>query len=219
MKKTILRVLTLVTLLSVVTSVSAQKPKILSGSLANISSIESWDVDIEFNDPMIHKKGDYSKFLEERIKEMNEEEEEAGDEWKADWDKNISKKYETKFVFLMNKYLVKSKSGKVEAKKENDEADGKIIVKTYWIYLGNPIMAQQPSKVSSKIYFLDSDGKELLVVDMIESPGHPNRFSNPAYAMTAGFSFNTAGEFLRLTESFAKCGKDLGDWLAKKAYK
>ncbi len=220
MKKTILRALTLVTLLAVTTVASAQKPKVLSGSPENLSSIRSWEVEIEFNEPMIHKKGEYSKFLEERIKEMNEVEEEAGDNWKADWDKNISKKYETKFVFLMNKYLAKTKSGKIDVKKSNDEADGKIIVKTYWIYLGyvNPMMAQ-PSKVSSKIYFLDSDGKELLVVDMVESPGQPNGFSNPGYATTAGFGFNPEGEFLRMTESFAKCGKDLAGYLAKKAYK
>lgn len=202
-------------LVIVLTSVSfGQKPKLVSGDFASIKGISTWSVSVEVNNPEIHKEDEYAKFLQDRVDKLNLEEDEAGDEWLEKWEGNFHKKYASKFCLLMNKYLKKAKSKTVTVKKNDDTAEGKIIIKPYWIYLGyaNPIKVQA-SKVSSRIHFLDAEGNELLVVDMVESPGMV-AFAAPAYS----FSFNPDAEFARLNESFAKCGKDLAGFLAKKVY-
>jgi hypothetical protein len=189
----------------------AQKPKVLSGSAPALKNIKTWNVSIEFEGAEVHKKPPYQEFINERVAEMNAQEDETGDEWKEDWNKAFERSYNNKFCLLMNKYL--SKSG-VTCDKNKDDAQGSIVIKTYWIYLGyaNP-MRIQASKVSSKVYFLDASGKELFVVDMVESPG------NAMFTGPSKFGFNPEGEFARLAESYAKCGKDLAGYLSKKAYK
>lgn len=212
--KNLLSLLSL-SLVIVLTSISyGQKPKLVSGDYSAIKGITTWSVSVEVNNPTIHKKPEYVQFLQERVEKMNSEEDELGDEWQKKWEGNFHKKYLNKYCLLMNKYLKKAKSATVTVKKNDETAQGKIVIKPYWIYLGyaNPFKVQ-PAKVSSKIHFLDSDGNELLVVDMVESPG-----ITPFVAPSYSFGFDPEGEFSRINESFAKCGKDLGGFLAKKVY-
>ena len=124
MKKLTSKLLPVFALLLIVNVALAQKPKIVSGDPADIAKIKSWDVDVEFNNPKVHKQdGDYAQFLAARVKKMNETEEDAGTEWKEKWDKNINRKYNSKFCLLMNKYLAKSKAGKVVVGRSMDEAE------------------------------------------------------------------------------------------------
>ena len=195
-------------LIFVSSNVLAQKPKVVSGDMASLKSVTLWDVQIEFNAPEMHKYGTYEEFLTEMVTKFNEDVPGKGDSWLVKWNENINTRYNDKFCTLMNKFLLKVASQKVVVAKDLEGALGKIVIKPYWIYLGyvSPV-ARQPSKVSSKIHFLDADGKELLVVDMKESPGD----------IYSG-AYGEEGTFIRVTESFAKCGKDLAGWLGKKVY-
>lgn len=215
MKNKFFSLLGFAAVIAVLSTSLAQKPKLVSGSYESISKIKNWHVSMDFGSPEIHKKGSYDKFIDDRVSALNEKEEDFGTEWLVDWNKNIDRKYTTKFCLLMNKYLAKAKGGKVTVSKKEEETQGKIIIRPYWIWLGySNAMMTNGSKVSSKIYFLDNDGNELLVVDMVESPGNAPFTSPPPM----GFAFNPEGEYARLSESFAKCGKDLAGFLSKKAF-
>lgn len=199
----------------------AQKPKVLSGDWDAIKNIKVWDVDVVPADGlMIHKEGNHNEFLDARAEEYNENRKGAGDEYVETWHKNFNDRYGYKFCELMNKYQEKFGTG-VKMKPELEEFDGKVVIQPTWIYLGyvNPMMAQ-PSKVTTEISFQDADGNELCRILMEESPGSVNAFSGNMASQNMGFGgADVEGEFARITESFAKCGKDLSGYLGKKVYK
>lgn len=213
-----------VVVISLLTTLAAfgQKPKVLSGDPTSLKSITSWDVDVVVDNPEIHKIGDMKKFMDERVKKYNKdvvEEDNAGDKWKEQWLGNFDNRYNRKFCALLTKY--KKKIGaNVSFKHKDENAKGKVIITVEWIYLGyiNPF-ATQPSKVTSVISFQDKSGKELLKVRMVESPGMPGPYTAQQQNQNAFFGDDAVGEMTRITESFAKCGKDLAGWLGKKAYK
>jgi len=215
MKNLLLIVVSLCSIISI-----AQKPKVLSGDWNAIKSIKSWDVDVILSDDIeIHKTGTHKEFLAERRAEYNNVSKNGGDEFVATWTSNFNDRYSWKFCALMNKYQEKFRSG-VTMKPEADKFEGKVIIKPIWIYLGyiNPMM-RQPSKVTTEISFQDKEGRELVRIRMEESPGDAI-FTVGAGSQNMGFGgADVQGEFARLTESFAKCGKDLSGYLGKKVYK
>ena len=185
----------------------AQHPKVLSGKPESLKAIKTWKVEFVYNNPEVQKEGKESDLIARKIKEWNEKEAGKGDKWAKDWEENKNLVYKPKFELLMNKYL--EKSGVKVGPNANDKTGHTIIVETTWIYLGyNVGVMKQPAKINTIISFVSDAARDkpLLKVEMIESPGDVY-FANP-------FS-----EFDRLTESYAKCGKDLAGYLSKSAYK
>ena len=201
-------------------SAVAQKPKVLKGDFNAIKHIKTWDVDVILSDDIeIHKKGTQKEFLEARRIEGNRSSKNGGEQFVETWINNFNDRYSWKFCELMNKYQGKFETG-VTVMPEAEEFEGKILIEPTWIYLGyvNP-MARQPSKVTTEISFQDKDGNELVRIRMEKSPGDAT-FTAGVGSQNMGFGGpDTQGEFVRITESFAKCGKDLSGYLGKKVYK
>lgn len=191
----------------------AQKPKVVSGDFSNISSIKKWKTTLEFGEPEIHKWGTYEEFIKKMMAKKDEKEEGLGEVWLSDWNSAIENDYLPKFCLLANKYLKDNKVRFIqEGDKDENDFEGTIVIRPYWVYLGsyNPVSGVSPSKVSSKIHFYDKNDKEILVINMIESPGGGFSTAN---------SYGSDGAMTRMIESFAKCGKDMAGFFAKKVYK
>jgi hypothetical protein len=201
-------------------SALAQKPKVLKGDFDAIKSMKTWDVDVILSDDIdIHKKGTHKEFLEARRTEYNKSSKDGGEQYVETWTNNFNDRYSWKFCELMNKYQEKFETG-VTMQPEAETFEGKIVIEPTWIYLGyiNP-MTRQPSKVTTEISFQDKDGNELCRIRMEESPGDAT-FTAGVGSQNMGFGgADVQGEFVRLAESFAKCGKDLSGYLGKKVYK
>ena len=199
----------------------AQKPEVLSGDPTALKSIKSWDVDVIVKNPEIKKNGTMEEFMAARVTKYNarEEEENMGDTWKKQWLGNFDGKYNKKFCALLTKNQDKI-GADVTFSDKDEKAAGKVIIEVEWMWLGyvNPFKAEE-AKVTTVISFQDKNGKELLKIRMSESPGMPGAFTAQQQQQNAWFGDDAMGEMTRVTESFAKCGKDLAGWLGKKAYK
>lgn len=123
-----------------------------------------------------------------------------GDEWLKNWKNDRATRYQPKFEELINKQLEKS-----GAKVGNyPKAPYTLILRTTFIEPGfNVYMARRPAYTNLEAAFVKTGTTaELAVITMMKSPGRD----------AVGYDFD-AGE--RISESYAKAGKSLANFLMK----
>ena len=151
--------------------------------------------DMDKEELIIYKQG-VSDGMDLFISKMNEDEPGKGDKWKEYWQNCKQNKYEPRFEELFSKY-----SEKIEI--ADTSSDIVMLVKTTFIDPGfNVGVMRKPSLVNLTVSFKKGD-EELAVITILQSPGNT----------AVGNDFDSG---LRIQESFAKAGKELGQYLVKK---
>ncbi len=183
-------------LLSIISTSYAQKMKVTSGKLSALANISDVNVEYDFSDFAVGKFDKEADYLKKRSAEMNEDEPGKGDNWLKTWESAKKDKYEKRFETLFSKYSDKTHLS-------DNDSDVKMIVKTTFIEPGfNVGVMRKPAKVNLVITFKEGE-KELTSVSISGAPGNA----------AAGYDFDA---FLRIQESYAKAGKELGQFLTKK---
>lgn len=154
-------------------------------------------------DDMQVGKMDEDAYIAKKKEEYNTKEEGRGDKWEKMWKEDRTKRFEPKFLELFNRYT--EKKG-LTAGKNIPKAKYTMTIKTTWtepgFYVG---ITSQPAYISGKIIFTETGKPEEVIaeIEFIKAPGN-----------SMGATWDT-GE--RIKESYAKLGKTLGGYLAKKA--
>ena len=179
----------------------AQKIKPKGGDVKNLKNLGEVNLVFFYDDMTVGKNLTEEEYIEKKVKEYNEDEPGKGDDWKENWLNNRDKKYEPKFVELFNKY--KSKTGM--SVKEDIESDYTLEVHTYYTEPGwNIGISKKPAHINVRYVFKDNKTGEILAeFDQQKIPG----------SQAAGYDFDMSD---RLKESYAKAGKSLAKFLAKK---
>ncbi|MGL1885316.1 MAG: hypothetical protein OCD76_02280 [Reichenbachiella sp.] len=185
-------------------NVDAQKLKVTSGSLKDMSAYKSYDLVYTYSDGLMIGKKTETDYLEEKRTAKNEKEAGTGDAWVAKWQEGKEGGiFFEKFEKLLNETL--EESG-VNGSRDNASADCTATVNVYYLDPGFNIgITRRPAFTSMTVTFA-ADGKEVAIVDMSKAPG----------ADAMGYDFDAKS---RIGESFAKSAKTLGKTLAKQAYK
>lgn len=158
--------------------------------------------------------GDYDKesdYVNKKVNEKNAQAEGSGDEWKKKWEGARTSMYQPKFEELFNKHL--SKKG-IACDSESKNATYTLKVITTFTEPGWKTMPSGPfgpavpganrnAAVSFKYVFIEtSTGNEIARFSQNKVPGKD----------VSGTDFDVG---TRLTESYAKAGKMLAEYIAK----
>jgi len=185
-------------------SSEAQKLKVVSGKIKDLSSYKSYNMVYSYDEGLKIGKKTEEVYLEEKREAKNESEAGAGDAWVAKWEENKEGgKFFEKFETLFNNVL---EDKGVTGSRDNADADCTIQVNVFFLDPGfNVGVARRPAYLSTTATFI-VDGEEVVTINMDKAPGQG----------AMGYDFDAE---YRISESFEKTGKTLGKALAKQAYK
>jgi len=199
-----LTVLSLITVFLCFFNAEAQKLKVTSGKLKDLSSYKSYNMVYTYEDGLKIGKKSEADYVAEKVVGKNEKEAGTGDTWAEKWHGNKEGgKFFEKFEELLNKEL--GNYG-VSASRDNASASATMNVNVYYMDPGYNIgISRKPAYVSMTVTFV-ADGSELAVVDMVKAPGSGG----------SGYDFDAS---YRIGEGFAKSAKNLAKSMGKGAYK
>lgn len=133
----------------------SQRFKELEGKFENLSAVNSFKVEFNYEKIQVHGFDSEEDFLNEKMEKRKADPEKA-ENFKKEWFLNREKYYNPAFVNYFNTYFKKGECKIV------DDSPYLIKVNLTWIYPGYAI---EPAKLSATIEFIDTtNSKKLLVV-------------------------------------------------------
>lgn len=173
-----------------------------SGNLAELKSAKEYKLEFLYENIQVGKFKDEEDYIAKKVAEYDEKEPGRGDKWKKAWKDDREARYHVKFEELFNKYL----EGRGVKGGRDIESGNVIKVYTKFIEPGfNVGVMRQNAYVSMNLVFF-KDGKEVGQLSVEKSPG----------GTAFGYDFDTG---VRISEAYAKAGKEVGAYLAKKVHK
>lgn len=133
----------------------SQRFKELEGKFENLSAVNSFKVEFNYEKIQVHGFDSEEDFLNEKMEKRKADPEKA-ENFKKEWFLNREKYYNPAFVNYFNTYFKKGECKIV------DDSPYLMKVNLTWIYPGYAI---EPAKLSATIEFIDTtNSKKLLVV-------------------------------------------------------
>jgi hypothetical protein len=178
----------------------AQKIKIVEGSLAPLKGQKSVNTQFTYNDMLIGGKSIPEKeYLEKRKGELNEKEPGRGDKFAEAWVNDRKERFEPQFRELFAKYS--------EMSSVDEKAQYTIIFHTTRTEVGfNVGVASKPAYIDAEATVVETANPSKVVakITILKALGY----------QAMGMDWETGA---RLTEAYAKSGKELGKLIVKEA--
>ena len=182
----------------------AQKIKVTSGDLNFLKGQTTINVEYSYDNMGVGKFDKEEDYINEKVEDYNKKEAGRGDKWKESWIADREERFEPKFEELINKNLEKSnvKIG------EFPDATYTMLVKTTYTEPGfNVGVVRKNAYTDYEVVFIENETQEeVATMTILKSPG----------LGAMGYDFDSG---LRIQESYAKAGKELGQYLAKSAFR
>ena len=188
-----------------ITTVQAQKIKVTQGDLSFLKGQSEVLLEYDYSEMSVGKFDKEEDYVNKKVAEYNEAEAGRGDTWKDNWEGDREGRYHPKFEELLNNY---TKKADCNFDQTNIKAKYTMILKTTFTEPGFNIgIVKKDAMIHVEVKFVETANNEnvLTVITMTNVPG---RGMGNDY--DAGY---------RIQESYAKCGKSLGAFLVKKAFK
>ncbi len=206
MKKLTNKLLLAAALLLGVAAASAQSVKLESGSLEFLKGETALNLEYNYDSLTVGKLAEQA-YVDEKVADYNKKEAGKGDAWLASWKSDRERRYQPKFEELLNKQFIE-KQLEFHAG-QAPKAKFTLVLKTTNLDPGfNVAVMRRPASVSTEATFYETTdrNKPLAVITILRAPGQD----------AMGYDFDTGQ---RLSEGYAKTGKELGKFLIKKALK
>lgn len=192
------KILVLSLLFSIVANGFAQKVKILDGSIDAVKGQTKMNVVFDYSNMGV---GSYSKeedYVTKKVKEYNEKEPGRGDDWAKKWEGDRKNRFEPSFMELFNK-----KSPVIIG----NFADAKYTMKVRTTFTEpgyNIYVTRKNASINTEvtIYETASPDKAICTIQGLNFPGRT-------------FGGNDYDSGTRLSEAYAKAGKDLAAFIIK----
>lgn len=198
----------LFTLLAVIVNVSISHGaivKLKSGSLDFLKGQAEVNVEYNYDGMQVSKFANEQEYIDRKVAEFNAKVAGKGELWRQGWIGDRAGRYQPKFENLLNDYLAKGKC----SLKFGSFKDAKytLILKTTftepgWVGIG---LIRQSSMISADAVFMETQNHTTLLATLAitKSPGFG----------AMGYDYDPA---IRIQESYAKAGKELGIFISKK---
>lgn len=188
------------------TAVSAQKIKVQSGDPGKVAGEKVFNVEYDYEGQAVGKFKTQDEYIAEKVPAYNEKEPGRGDTWKESWYNDQKEKFPAKFEELMNDRL--AKSGR-SIGQNNSDAKYTMVLKTTFTEPGFNIgITRRPAMINVVLTIVETANRDN-VIAVISSDGNPGQDFG-------GYDFDTG---YRISEAYAKCGKELANFLLKKYWK
>lgn len=195
----------IVLILTVMCAVStfAQKMKVKDGSIKNLKGITQFDVVFEYQDLQIPKFDSEEAFLKNKMDKRDAKKPGSGETFKNSWFSDREERYHPMFIESFNKRF---KDAAVTVA-ENSDAEYVIKVHTTKLYAGyNVGIVRRNAEINALItVYKKSDPDTILLQGTYKDVPGNGAFGND---YDSGF---------RISHCYAKLGKNIGVYIAKKA--
>jgi hypothetical protein len=184
----------------------AQKVKVAKGDPGVLKGETSVKVVFSYDDMGVGKFKKEQDYVDDKVKDYNKDEKGKGDQWAKAWVDDRSARYEPKFEELMNEHL--DKSGIIISEK-TEESKYTMMVNTDFTEPGyNAGVMKKPAYINLSINIVETadPSKVISTITVEKSPG-------------STFGYGDFDTGLRISESYAKAGKEVAQLLAKKYLK
>jgi len=186
----------------------AQDMDVVKGDFGFIKDQKEINVEFDYSKlTLMKEKKSEAQYITERAEDLNKKGKGTGEAWKKKWQGAREAIWQPKFLELVNVVMGKEKKD-LSFQEGLSSAKYTLIVEVVWIFPGWDVaMMKQAAKVTTNLKFVETANKSnvLLEISSVDAPGdqYGSNFSNES----------------RIGEGFAKTGKSLAKFLAKKAYK
>jgi hypothetical protein len=183
----------------------SQSVDVISGDPAIIKGETKLGLLYNYDDMKVGKMTEVD-YVAKKTKEYNSKAPGKGDDWSKKWKSDRETRYQPKYEELLNKYL--SEKG-VTASPDIKDSKYSILLKTVFTEPGyNIYMSKMDASINVEIYIIETanPANTLVKMTMKKIPGRT----------FMGDDYDTG---VRIEEAYAKCGKELGAFLQKKALK
>lgn len=187
--------------------VNAQKIKVVEGELSSFKGLTEINVEYNYDDMAVGKFKTEEAYIEKKKTEYNEDEPGKGDRWEEEWHADKENTYQMKFEQLFNLVMISEETGMEVG--FFPSADYTLIVKTNFLEPGFNIgISRKDASINVEIMLVKTEepGNIITQVNMDKVPGRG----------AMGGDFDTE---YRIGEAYAKCGKELAQYIYKKALK
>jgi hypothetical protein len=141
------------------------------------------------------------QYIKDKVTEYNSKEQGKGDTWRESWKGDRARRFQPKFEDLLNKFL----QGRASVSSNATNAKYTLILKTVFTEPGfNVAIVRKSASIDVEITFVETANPSRVMASLAMSkvPG----------SGALGFDFDAG---LRIQESYALCGKRLGEFLVK----
>jgi hypothetical protein len=186
-------------------SLQAQKIKIESGDFDFLKGESIVKLEYDYSDMAVGKFDREEEYVNKKVEEYNKKYPGTGrgEQWKEAWIGDRKSRFEPKFEELLNNYL---KPKGISIAPEHTDATCTMILKTTFTEPGfNVYVTKKPAMIDVEAIFVETANPDN-VLGVISSLKNPGRTFGDA-------DFDTG---VRISEAYAKCGKELGAFLVKK---
>ncbi len=186
------------------TATNAQKINIVEGDLSFLKGESVVNLEYDYSDMSVGKFENEADYIAKKKAEYNEKEAGRGDQWEESWVEDRGTKFQPMFEELLNKYT--GKRGIAFSQHENDAKYTLELHTTFTEPGFNIYITRKNAEINVVVTFYDTANPEnvLCKIDMRRCPGKSMGMDD----------YDTGG---RIKEAYAKCGKELGKLIAKKA--
>jgi len=188
------------------TNVHAQKIKVTKGDLSFLKGQTSVLLEFDYSSMAVGKFDKEEDYVNKKVAEMNDKKPGSGDEWHEKWVADRDGRFHPKFEELCNKYTSKANCNFDQT---NINAKYTAIVKVTFTEPGfNVGVVRKDASIDLEISFVETANHDnvLAVMTMTKVPGRD----------AMGNDYDTG---YRISEAYAKAGKEFGAYLVKKAFK
>src|SRR6056297_1770596 len=182
----------------------AQKIKVIKGDLGFLKGESVVNLEYDYSDMSVGKFEEEAEYIAKKKAEYNEKEPGRGDQWEESWVEDRSTRFQPMFEELLNKY-----TGKKGVAFNQHEYDAKYTLELHTTFTEpgfNIYITRKNAEINAIITFYETANADniLCKIDMRRCPGKSMGMDD----------YDTGG---RIKEAYAKCGKELGKLIAKKA--
>lgn len=183
-------------LVAVPSLLAAQKLKVESGNLSFLKNMKTFKVSYDFTGMKVGKKTE-DDYLNDKAVKYDKDEPGRGGKFKESWFRDRETRFYPKFEELFNDH-----GSKAGLKISRTEGEGEMVVHTTFTEPGyNVGVSRMNASINLMVHF-KKDGKELATVSVTGAPGQT----------FGGYDFDTG---VRISEAYAKAGKELAQFLSK----
>jgi hypothetical protein len=195
-------------LLLAVGSSQAMSTKIVSGDLKALKGEKLMRVEYVYPSDLRVGKMTEKDYVAEKTREYNEKSPGRGDQWAKAWISERESRFHPKFEELVNKMFQDKKQDlRISSTAENTKYT--MVVTLTWLEPGwHAVVMARPAFLDATIGIVETANRDRTVAEIAvkKSPGRG--------VWDVGYASEQ-----RLGESFAKCGKEVGNLIAKKGLK
>lgn len=206
MKKTKI-IISLLTFTLILFSTSyAQKISLKKGNLDFLKNISELNIEYDFSNFGVGKFKTETAYTDKKVADYNEDEAGKGDKWLTEWNADKENTYPIKFEELLN--LESLEEGINITYGDYPDAEYTLILKTTFLEPGYNIgISRKNAYINVEVIFVKTEDKStpVAVMTMLKVPGRG----------IFGSDYDTG---YRIGEGYAKAGKSLVAYFAKKVF-